>query len=89
MSSSTASPDAQLWNQFVEKVGARMGRRGEGKTIRVHAPSKSLPLTEQVARDIVRAMARGTPLLYTPGRWRWIMSIVCLIPAFVFNRLDI
>ena len=44
---------------------------------------------EQVARDIVRAMARGTPLLYTPGRWRWIMSIVCLIPAFVFNRLDI
>ncbi len=44
---------------------------------------------EQVARDIVRGMERGKPVVYTPGHWRWIMRLVCFIPAVLFNRLDI
>lgn len=41
----------------------------------------------RVARDIVRAVDRGTPVAYTPGFWRWIMLVIRHIPQFVFNRI--
>jgi decaprenylphospho-beta-D-erythro-pentofuranosid-2-ulose 2-reductase len=40
-----------------------------------------------VARDIVRAMDRGTPVLYTPWFWRPIMWIVRSVPEFIFRRV--
>jgi short-subunit dehydrogenase len=40
-----------------------------------------------VAASIVRAMDRGTPVVYTPWFWRPIMSIVTSIPEFIFRRL--
>ena len=39
-----------------------------------------------VARDIVRAIGRGTPVLYTPWFWRPIMWVVRAVPEFVFRR---
>jgi decaprenylphospho-beta-D-erythro-pentofuranosid-2-ulose 2-reductase len=44
---------------------------------------------EQVARDIVDAVARGKPVLYTPGKWRLIMLIIMHLPAVIFNKLSI
>lgn len=41
----------------------------------------------QVARSIVRAMSRGTPVVYTPWFWRPIMAIVRAIPEPIFVRL--
>jgi decaprenylphospho-beta-D-erythro-pentofuranosid-2-ulose 2-reductase len=41
----------------------------------------------RVARDIVRAMDHGTPVLYTPWFWRPIMLLVRLVPERVFRRL--
>jgi len=41
---------------------------------------------EQVARDIRRAMARGSAVLYTPWFWRWIMLIIRLLPDALFLR---
>ena len=45
---------------------------------------------ETVARDIYRALERGTPdVLYTPGYWRYIMAGIRLLPERVFKRLSI
>ncbi len=40
-----------------------------------------------VARDIVRAIDRGTPVLYTPWFWRPVMAIIRAVPEFLFRRL--
>lgn len=42
-----------------------------------------------VATAIVRAVDRGTPVLYVPWFWRSIMTIIRLIPEFVFRRLQL
>lgn len=42
-----------------------------------------------VAAQIVRAIDRGTPVLYVPGIWRVIMFVIRAIPATVFNRLPL
>ena len=41
----------------------------------------------QVARDIVRAMDRGTPVVYSPGIWRLVMLVIRSLPRFVMRRV--
>jgi len=41
---------------------------------------------DEVARDILRAAARGRAELYTPWFWRWIMRGVRLAPRALFHR---
>jgi decaprenylphospho-beta-D-erythro-pentofuranosid-2-ulose 2-reductase len=43
----------------------------------------------KVARDIVRAIDRGTPVAYTPWFWRWIMLVIRHIPQAIFNRIKL
>jgi len=40
-----------------------------------------------VARDIVRAIDRGTPVLYTPWFWRPVMWVVRAVPESIFRRI--
>jgi decaprenylphospho-beta-D-erythro-pentofuranosid-2-ulose 2-reductase len=42
-----------------------------------------------VAKQIARAIIRGTPVIYTPGFWRPIMWVIRSIPEFVFRRLSL
>lgn len=42
---------------------------------------------EQVARDVVRAIDRGTPVLYTPRIWALVMFVIRLLPRFVMRRI--
>jgi decaprenylphospho-beta-D-erythro-pentofuranosid-2-ulose 2-reductase len=42
-----------------------------------------------VAASIVRAMDRGTPVIYTPWFWRAIMCIIRSIPERIFLRLKL
>lgn len=42
---------------------------------------------ERVAQDIVRAMAKGRSVIYTPWFWRWIMLIIRHLPERLFVRL--
>lgn len=42
---------------------------------------------EQVGRVIVKAMAGGGGVIYTPWFWRWIMLVVRAIPEPLFIRL--
>jgi decaprenylphospho-beta-D-erythro-pentofuranosid-2-ulose 2-reductase len=41
----------------------------------------------RVAADIVRAMDRGAPVIYTPWFWRLIMAVIRCVPETVFRRL--
>lgn len=42
-----------------------------------------------VARDIVNGIQRGRAVVYTPGIWRWIMTVIRCIPERVFVRLKL
>lgn len=42
---------------------------------------------EQVAKDVAKALRRGTPVVYTPFPWRWIMHVIRRLPRFVMRRL--
>lgn len=41
-----------------------------------------------VARDIVAAMARRKPLIYTPGIWRLVMLVIRHLPRFVMRKIE-
>jgi hypothetical protein len=40
-----------------------------------------------VARQVMRALDRGTPVVYTPGIWRLVMTAIRLLPRFVMRRI--
>ncbi|MCS6898579.1 MAG: SDR family NAD(P)-dependent oxidoreductase [Myxococcales bacterium] len=42
----------------------------------------------QVARDVLRAMDRGSPLIYTPSIWSLILCIIRALPRFVMRRIQ-
>ncbi len=42
---------------------------------------------EQVARDTLRAMDRGLPVLYTPRMWALVMFVIRLLPRFVMRKI--
>ena len=51
-------------------------------------PESFLVTTPQrVAQDIDRALQQQRNILYTPWKWRWIMTIIRCIPEQVFKRL--
>jgi decaprenylphospho-beta-D-erythro-pentofuranosid-2-ulose 2-reductase len=40
-----------------------------------------------VARDIVKAIDRGTPVIYTPRMWALVMFVIRLLPRAVMRRI--
>ncbi len=42
---------------------------------------------ERVARDVLRAIDRGRPVVYTPGVWRYVMLAVRSLPRAVMRRV--
>lgn len=50
--------------------------------------SKFAPV-EVVARDIVKAVNHGKKTVYTPYKWKIIMTVIRWIPSFIFNRINI
>jgi len=42
---------------------------------------------EDVARVVLRAIDRGTPVVYAPGIWRWIMLVIRLLPRAVMRKV--
>ena len=40
-----------------------------------------------VARDIVRAIDRGLPVVYTPPIWRYVMLVIRLLPRAVMRKI--
>jgi decaprenylphospho-beta-D-erythro-pentofuranosid-2-ulose 2-reductase len=44
---------------------------------------------DKVAADVVRALQRGGPTVYSPWFWRWILLVVRMLPHPVMARLRI
>lgn len=42
---------------------------------------------DQVAADVVRAMDRGTPLIYSPRIWQAVMLVIRNLPRFVMRKV--
>ncbi len=42
---------------------------------------------EQVAREVIRAMDRRRPMLYTPAPWALVMCVIRRLPRFVMRRI--
>ena len=42
---------------------------------------------EGVARQVLRAIDRGTPVVYTPSIWRLIMAVIRALPRAVMRRV--
>jgi short-subunit dehydrogenase len=42
---------------------------------------------EGVARQVLKAIDAGAPVVYAPGAWRWIMLVIRLLPRFVMRRV--
>lgn len=42
---------------------------------------------EGVAKDVLRAIDRGTPVVYTPSPWRLVMLVIRILPRFVMRRI--
>jgi len=42
---------------------------------------------DAVARDVVRAIDRGQPVVYAPGIWRLIMLVIRMLPRFVMRKI--
>ena len=42
---------------------------------------------EAVAARVLRAIDRGTPVVYAPWIWRWIMLVIRMLPRFVMRKI--
>lgn len=42
---------------------------------------------EAVARRVALAIARGTPVVYAPAMWRWVMLVIRWLPRWVMRRV--
>jgi short-subunit dehydrogenase len=40
----------------------------------------------EVAQRVLRAIERGTPEVYAPPMWRWVMCVIRKLPRFVMRR---
>lgn len=43
---------------------------------------------EQVAKRVLGAIDRGTPVIYAPAPWRAVMAIIKRLPRFVMRRIN-
>lgn len=55
----------------------------------LQAQSLSMASVQDVSKQIVHAIEKGTRVVYTPKKWGFIMRVLKHLPAFVFERLEI
>jgi short-subunit dehydrogenase len=77
----------RLAGSQVKAVLIKPGPTATPMTAALSAQGQKMASVEQVAADIVRGIARGQAVVYTPGIWRFIMLVVMHIPRVVFDRI--
>ncbi len=79
----------RLAKSGVQVVLIKPGPTDTPMTVNLKQTGARLATAESVARNIVRGVAMGRPVVYAPRRWALIMMIIRHLPSFVFNRMDI
>lgn len=52
------------------------------------APPPFAGTPDAIVPAVMRAMTRGTPVVYVPFMWRWVMLVIRWLPRFVMRRVD-
>lgn len=73
----------------VKIVLVKPGPTDTPMTSHFKAQGQKLASVEVVAQDIVEGIAAGKLVVYTPGRWHFIMMVVMHLPRVIFNKLSI
>ncbi|WP_435106095.1 SDR family NAD(P)-dependent oxidoreductase [Arhodomonas sp. AD133] len=74
-------------NEGVHVVLIKLGFVQSPMTAGMRLPPPLMSTPEQVAPQIVKALAKGTPEAYIPGRWRAVMAVIKCLPARVLRRM--
>ncbi len=90
-----------LVDRFLEGLRNRLARKGVA-VVTIKPGFVDTPMTthiekkgalwarpDDVAKSIVKAVARGADVVYVPGFWRLIMLIIRHIPEKIFKRLSL
>jgi len=78
---------ASLYRQGVHVLTIKPGFVSTPMTAQLKLPARLVAQPEAIAGRIARAIARRSNVVYVPGFWRIIMTVVRLIPEGLFKRL--
>ena len=76
-------------NGSVKIVLAKPGPTDTPMAASLKKKGRSVCPVEVVARQIVDAIEKGKPVVYTPRKWQFVLLVVKRLPRFVFNKMDI
>lgn len=76
-------------NTGVRVVLVKPGPTDTPMTAALKRQGARLAPVKVVADAIVRGATRGSPVIYAPGLWRWIMLVIRLLPRTLFHRTNI
>jgi short-subunit dehydrogenase len=79
----------RLAQSAVKVVLIKPGPTDTPMTSNLKAKGQKLASVNHVAEDIVKGIASGKPLVYTPSIWRFIMLAIIHLPRLLFNKLNI
>jgi decaprenylphospho-beta-D-erythro-pentofuranosid-2-ulose 2-reductase len=79
----------RLAHTAVKVVLIKPGPTDTPMTSELKAKGKKMASVEQVALDILKGIAAGRPVVYTPSIWKIIMLVVIHLPYVIFNKLNI
>jgi decaprenylphospho-beta-D-erythro-pentofuranosid-2-ulose 2-reductase len=80
---------ARLFKSGVHVLTIKPGFVDTPMTAGLALPGPLVATPEQVSKDIVRAIAHGKDLVYTPWFWSAIMLVIRSLPRFVFKRVSL
>jgi len=78
--------DHRFFAQGLRTILVKPGFVKTGMTAGLKAPPFAGE-PDDVARTVLRAIDRGTPLVYAPAAWRWVMLVIRYLPRAVMRRI--
>ncbi len=79
--------DHKFRRQGLRVVCVKPGFVKTGMTVGLKPPPFA-GMPDDVARRVLRAVDRGTPELYVPPMWRWVMHVIRRLPRFVMRKIE-
>lgn len=79
----------QLYPFNVNVITVKPGFIKSKMTANITTPAILTATPMQVAQTIVKAVAKRKDVVYSLWIWRWIMTVIKLIPEFIFKKLKL
>jgi hypothetical protein len=76
-------------NTKVKVVLIKPGPTDTPMTAHLKGGGANLAPVQGVSKQIVGAIDKGKPVIYTPSKWWLIMMIIRHLPKFIFDKMDI